>query len=39
MNILHTYDVYIHPSTFEETFCVAAMEALAAGLNSVNYGP
>ena len=32
MEILHTYDVYIHPSTFEETFCVAAMEALAAGL-------
>jgi glycosyltransferase involved in cell wall biosynthesis len=23
---------YVHPSTFEETFCVAAMESLAAGL-------
>ena len=30
--ILHTYDAYVHPSTFEETFCVAAMESLAAGL-------
>jgi glycosyltransferase involved in cell wall biosynthesis len=32
MKILHTYDCYIHPSTFEETFCLAAMESLAAGL-------
>ena len=32
MKILHTYDCYVHPSTFEETFCVAAMESLAAGL-------
>jgi glycosyltransferase involved in cell wall biosynthesis len=32
MKKLHTYDVYIHPSTFEETFCLAAMESLAAGL-------
>ena len=32
MKILHNYDCYVHPSTFEETFCVAAMESLAAGL-------
>jgi glycosyltransferase involved in cell wall biosynthesis len=32
MKVLHTYDAYVHPSTFEETFCVAAMESLAAGL-------
>jgi len=35
MKILHTYDAYVHPSTFEETFCVAAMESLAAGLVTV----
>lgn len=35
MKILHTYDCYIHPSTFEETFCMAAMEGLAAGLVGV----
>jgi glycosyltransferase involved in cell wall biosynthesis len=35
MKILHTYDCYVHPSTFEETFCVAAMESLAAGLVTV----
>lgn len=35
MKILHTYDCYIHPSTFEETFCMAAMESLAAGLIGV----
>ncbi len=35
MKVLHTYDCYIHPSTFEETFCMAAMESLAAGLVGV----
>ena len=32
MKVLHIYDCYVHPSTFEETFCLAAMESLAAGL-------
>jgi len=35
MKILHTYDCYVHPSIFEETFCMAAMESLAAGLVGV----
>jgi len=35
MKILHTYDVYVHPSIFEETSCMAAMEALACGLVAV----
>jgi len=35
MKVLHTYDVYVHPSIFEETFCLAAMESLAAGLVAV----
>jgi glycosyltransferase involved in cell wall biosynthesis len=35
MKILHTYDVYMHPSIFEETFCMAAMESLACGLVAV----
>ena len=35
MKILHTYDAYIHPSTFEETFCLEAMESLACGLVAV----
>jgi len=35
MKILHTYDAYVHPSIFEETSCMAAMEALACGLVAV----
>jgi len=35
MKVLHNYDCYLHPSTFEETFCLAAMESLAAGLVAV----
>jgi glycosyltransferase involved in cell wall biosynthesis len=35
MKVLHTYDAYVHPSTFEETFCLAAMESLACGLVTV----
>jgi glycosyltransferase involved in cell wall biosynthesis len=32
MGKLHEYDVSAHPSIWEETFCISAMEALAAGL-------
>jgi len=34
------YDLYVYPSTFEETFCVSAMEALAAGVHVItnNFG-
>jgi glycosyltransferase involved in cell wall biosynthesis len=35
MKVLHTYDAYVHPSVFEETFCLAAMESLACGLVAV----
>ena len=35
MKVLHTYDAYVHPSIFEETSCMAAMEALACGLVAV----
>jgi len=34
------YDLYVYPSVFEETSCVSAMEALAAGVHVItnNYG-
>ena len=40
MALLHNYDVNIHPSTWEETFCISAVESLAAGLMLIttNYG-
>jgi len=34
------YDMFVYPSTFEETSCVSALEALAAGVHVVtnNFG-
>ena len=34
------YDLYVYPSTFEETSCVSALEALAAGVHVItnNFG-
>ena len=34
------YDLFVYPSIFEETFCVSALEALAAGLHVIttNFG-
>jgi glycosyltransferase involved in cell wall biosynthesis len=34
------YDLYVYPSIFEETSCVSAMEALAAGVHVItnNFG-
>jgi glycosyltransferase involved in cell wall biosynthesis len=29
---LHTYDAFIYPNIWEETFCISALEALACGL-------
>jgi glycosyltransferase involved in cell wall biosynthesis len=29
------YDLYVYPSIFEETSCVSAMEALAAGVHVI----
>ena len=37
---LKNYDLYVYPSIWEETFCISALEAMAAGLYCVitNYG-
>ena len=37
---LHEYDAFVYPNVWEETFCISALEALAAGLYTVttDYG-
>jgi len=37
---LHKYDMFAYPNIWEETFCISALEAMAAGLYviSTNYG-
>ena len=37
---MNKYDMFVYPSVFEETFCVSALEALAAGVHVItnNYG-
>ena len=37
---INKYDMFVYPSIFEETFCVSALEALAAGVHVIanNYG-
>ena len=38
--VMPSYDMFVYPSTFEETSCVSALEALASGVHVVtnNYG-
>ena len=31
IKVLHTYDVFVYPNHWEETFCISALEALACG--------
>ena len=33
---LHTYDAFVYPNIWEETFCISALEALACGLYAKN---
>jgi glycosyltransferase involved in cell wall biosynthesis len=37
---LHEYDIFAYPNIWEETFCISALEAMAAGLYTIttNYG-
>ena len=37
---LQNYDLFVYPSIWEETFCISALEAMAAGLYCIvtNYG-
>jgi len=37
---MNKYDLFVYPSIFEETFCVSALEALAAGVHVIttNFG-
>ena len=37
---LHEYDIFAYPNIWEETFCISALEAMAAGLYTIttNFG-